>query len=115
MQTTTTSTLTWVAACDACTWVQQTPTCTDAGQAARAHGDTCSEASTTVQPIPRHTPQDGGALPELTAATATAEIAWVAREARALRGSDDEPRRARYFARKRALLAYIERTTGGQR
>lgn len=64
------------------------------------------------QVVKRHA-RDGDALPELTAATATAEIAWVAREARALRGSDDEQRRARFMARKSALLAYIESTTGG--
>lgn len=48
-------------------------------------------------------------LPDLGApGAATREVAWVAREARALRGSDDEQRRARFMARKRALLAYIE-------
>lgn len=51
------------------------------------------------------------ALPDLDApGAATREVAWIAREARALRGSDDEQRRARYMARKSALLAHIERT-----
>lgn len=53
-------------------------------------------------------PHDGDTLPQLTAATATAEIAYIAREARALRGSDDEQRRARFLARKRALLEFID-------
>jgi hypothetical protein len=52
----------------------------------------------------------------MTADEATAEIGWVAREARALTKLDAyklgaaaaEIRWAEYFARKRALLAYIE-------
>lgn len=52
------------------------------------------------------------ALPELTAASSVAEVRWVASEARALASVDDPERRARFLARKRALLAYIEATTG---
>lgn len=37
-------------------------------------------------------------------AAVSAEMLWVAREARALAGSDDDKRRAAYLARKRALL-----------
>ena len=37
-----------------------------------------------------------------------AEIRWVAQEARALVGSTDQDRRAGYFARKDALMAYLE-------
>lgn len=58
-------------------------------------------------PVPGHVP---GQLPLLDSASAVrAEIRWVAAEARALLGSTDEPRRARFYARKRALLAYIDR------
>lgn len=61
---------------------------------------------------PEHVP---GQLPLLDSSAAAAdEVRWVAREARALLGSDDEVRRAAFLARKRALLDYIERTTGGK-
>lgn len=49
--------------------------------------------------------------PLASAGASTREVGWVAREARALAGSDDEQRRARFVARKRALLDYIEATT----
>ena len=72
------------------------------GSSAPHDGDTPDLANASSDPT------------ELTAATATAEIAWVARQPRALRGSDDEQRRARFMARKAALLAYIEGTAGGE-
>lgn len=50
--------------------------------------------------------------PLASAGASTREVGWIAREARALVGCDDEQRRARFVARKRALLAYIETTDG---
>lgn len=108
--TTNTRTPLWRAACDACPWSQDAPTYGAAGEAARAHSDDCPDASTTVQPIPDH----ADALPELTAESSVAEVRWVASEARAVLTDPDPERRARFLARKRALLDYIERTTGGE-
>lgn len=58
---------------------------------------------------PEHVP---GQLPLLDSTEAAArEVRWIASEARALIGSDDEARRARFLTRKRALLDYLERST----
>ena len=54
---------------------------------------------------------EGGDVPELpdldSPAAVVREIAWVAREARELVGSDDEQRRAAYLARKAALFDHL--------
>lgn len=51
---------------------------------------------------------------ELTSATAPADVSRVAAEAHARLTDPDPERRARFMARKGALLALIESTTGGE-